>query len=89
MIPTRRFLMKYAIIIPDGCADEGQESLGGRTPLEAANVPAMDSVAAAGVVYCIVLALIGGFSQPDMALVWRLIPLDQLRARLRPGTAGQ
>ena len=25
--------MKYAIIIPDGCADEPQESLGGKTPL--------------------------------------------------------
>jgi 2,3-bisphosphoglycerate-independent phosphoglycerate mutase len=42
--------MKYAIIIPDGCADEPQESLGGKTPLEAADVPAMDAVAAAGVV---------------------------------------
>jgi 2,3-bisphosphoglycerate-independent phosphoglycerate mutase len=42
--------MKYAIIIPDGCADDAQESLGGRTPLEAARVPAMDAVAAAGVV---------------------------------------
>jgi len=42
--------MKYAIIIPDGCADEPQDSLGGKTPLEAAQVPAMDAVAAAGVV---------------------------------------
>ncbi|HID77591.1 MAG TPA: cofactor-independent phosphoglycerate mutase [Planctomycetaceae bacterium] len=42
--------MKYAIIIPDGAADEPQESLGGKTPLEAAHVPAMDRVAAAGVV---------------------------------------
>ncbi len=42
--------MKYAIIIPDGCADEPQDSLGGRTPLQAARVPAMDAVAAAGVV---------------------------------------
>ena len=42
--------MKYAIIIPDGCADESQSSLGGRTPLQAANVPNMDAVAAAGVV---------------------------------------
>lgn len=42
--------MKYAIIIPDGCADEPQESLGGRTPLQAANIPAMDEVAATGVV---------------------------------------
>ncbi|MBA2113702.1 cofactor-independent phosphoglycerate mutase [Bremerella alba] len=42
--------MKYAIVIPDGCADEPQESLGGKTPLEAANVPNMDAVAKAGVV---------------------------------------
>jgi 2,3-bisphosphoglycerate-independent phosphoglycerate mutase len=42
--------MKYAIIIPDGCADEPQEVLGGKTPLEAARLPAMDAVAAAGVV---------------------------------------
>lgn len=42
--------MKYAIIIPDGCADEPQESLGGRTPLQAAKLPAMDAIAAAGVV---------------------------------------
>ncbi|OHB68752.1 MAG: cofactor-independent phosphoglycerate mutase [Planctomycetes bacterium RBG_13_63_9] len=42
--------MKYALIIPDGCADEAQESLGGKTPLEAACLPAMDDVAAAGVV---------------------------------------
>ena len=42
--------MKYAIIIPDGCADEPQESLGGRTPLQAADIPAMDAVALAGVV---------------------------------------
>ncbi len=42
--------MKYAIIIPDGSADEPQDSLGGRTPLQAAQLPAMDAVATAGVV---------------------------------------
>src|SRR5262245_43532809 len=42
--------MKYAIVIPDGCADEPQESLGGRTPLQAANTPHMDALARAGVV---------------------------------------
>ncbi len=42
--------MKYAIVIPDGCADEPQESLGGKTPLAAARIPAMDEVAALGVV---------------------------------------
>jgi 2,3-bisphosphoglycerate-independent phosphoglycerate mutase len=42
--------MKYVLIIPDGCADEPQESLSGKTPLEAAHIPCMDAVAAAGVV---------------------------------------
>ena len=42
--------MKYAIIIPDGCADEPQETLGGQTPLQAAETPNMDAVAAGGVV---------------------------------------
>ena len=40
--------MKYVIVIPDGCADEPLEALGGRTPLQAADLPAMDSVASAG-----------------------------------------
>jgi 2,3-bisphosphoglycerate-independent phosphoglycerate mutase len=42
--------MKYAIIIPDGAADEAQQELSGRTPLEAAHTPNMDRVAAMGVV---------------------------------------
>ena len=42
--------MKYAIIIPDGCADEPQDALQGRTPLEAADVSAMDAIAASGIV---------------------------------------
>ncbi len=42
--------MKYAIVIPDGCADEPQESLGGKTPLQAARTPNMDRVARTGVV---------------------------------------
>lgn len=40
--------MKYALIIPDGCADEPQAALGGRTPLQAAHKPHMDEVAARG-----------------------------------------
>jgi 2,3-bisphosphoglycerate-independent phosphoglycerate mutase len=42
--------MKYALIIPDGAADERQEVLGGRTPLEAASTPHMDAVARDGLV---------------------------------------
>ena len=37
--------MKYAIVIPDGCADEPQASLANRTPLQAADTPAMDEIA--------------------------------------------
>jgi 2,3-bisphosphoglycerate-independent phosphoglycerate mutase len=42
--------MKYAIVIPDGCADEPQEALGGKTPLRAAHKPNMDRIARTGVV---------------------------------------
>jgi 2,3-bisphosphoglycerate-independent phosphoglycerate mutase len=42
--------MKYAIIIPDGCADEPQAALSGKTPLQAAHTPNMDRVVRAGVV---------------------------------------
>lgn len=41
--------MKYVIVIPDGAADETQASLGGKTPLEAANIPHMDAIARAGI----------------------------------------
>jgi 2,3-bisphosphoglycerate-independent phosphoglycerate mutase len=40
--------MKYAIVIPDGCADEPQDSLGGKTPLQAAHKPHMDRIARTG-----------------------------------------
>jgi 2,3-bisphosphoglycerate-independent phosphoglycerate mutase len=42
--------MKYAIVIPDGAADEPQESLGGKTPLEAARTPNMDRIVTMGVI---------------------------------------
>src|ERR1022692_2109828 len=42
--------MKYVIIIPDGCADEPQASLGGKTPLQAARKPHMDRIARMGLV---------------------------------------
>ncbi len=41
--------MKYAIILPDGCADEPIPALGNKTALEAANLPNMDAVVAAGI----------------------------------------
>ena len=40
--------MKYVVCVPDGCADEPVDELGGRTPLEAANTPVLDALAARG-----------------------------------------
>src|SRR4051812_42090163 len=40
--------MKYAIVIPDGASDEPQDSLGGKTPLQAADTPEMDRIAREG-----------------------------------------
>jgi 2,3-bisphosphoglycerate-independent phosphoglycerate mutase len=40
--------MKYAIILPDGAADEPLPQLDGRTPLEVAHLPNIDSIAKAG-----------------------------------------
>jgi 2,3-bisphosphoglycerate-independent phosphoglycerate mutase len=41
-------VMKYAVLIGDGMADYPIEKLGGRTILQAARTPAMDSIAARG-----------------------------------------
>lgn len=38
--------MKFLVLVPDGCADEPVDALGGRTPLEAAHVPHLDALAA-------------------------------------------
>src|SRR5438445_12164766 len=40
--------MKYAIIIPDGAADDSLKELGGKTPFEAADIPNMDWIATHG-----------------------------------------
>lgn len=42
--------MKYAIVIPDGAADEPQSLLGEKTPLQAAKLPNCDRVVERGVV---------------------------------------
>jgi len=42
--------MKFALVIPDGVADEPQPILGGKTPLQAARIPNMDEVARMGIV---------------------------------------
>ena len=40
--------MKYFVLIPDGAADEPQESLGGKSPLEYASLPTLDRLAGQG-----------------------------------------
>ncbi|MBT4885988.1 MAG: phosphoglycerate mutase, partial [Planctomycetaceae bacterium] len=42
--------MKYFVLIPDGAADEQQESLGGQTPLAAASTPMLERLAKRGTV---------------------------------------
>ena len=38
--------MKYLVLIPDGMADEPVAELGNKTPMQAANKPMMDKLAA-------------------------------------------
>ncbi|MBQ6949329.1 MAG: phosphoglycerate mutase, partial [Firmicutes bacterium] len=40
--------MKYLIVVPDGAADEPIEALGGKTPLQTANMPHIDALAKLG-----------------------------------------
>jgi 2,3-bisphosphoglycerate-independent phosphoglycerate mutase len=40
--------MKYVVCVPDGCADQPVDELGGRTPLEAASMPTLAALAARG-----------------------------------------
>ncbi len=40
--------MKYLVLVPDGAGDEKIEELGGKTPLEAADLPFIDGLAARG-----------------------------------------
>ena len=40
--------MKYVVCVPDGCADEPLDSLGGRTPLEVASMPTLRALAGRG-----------------------------------------
>lgn len=47
--PSSQRRPKRAVVIMDGAADEPQEALGGRTPLQAARTPNSDEIARAGV----------------------------------------
>jgi 2,3-bisphosphoglycerate-independent phosphoglycerate mutase len=43
-------IVKYVVCVPDGCADEPLVELGRRTPLEVAQTPVLDALAARGTV---------------------------------------
>ena len=42
--------MKYVVCVPDGCADEPLDALGGRTPLDVASMPTLTALARRGTV---------------------------------------
>jgi len=46
MVPRSIGPVKYVVLVPDGCADEPNATLGGRTPLEAATMPHLAAMAA-------------------------------------------
>src|ERR671917_2917431 len=46
--PARLSPVKYVICVPDGCADQPIDALGGRPPLEVAATPTLDALAARG-----------------------------------------
>ncbi|MCP4589164.1 MAG: cofactor-independent phosphoglycerate mutase [bacterium] len=60
-------MMKYVLILPDGAADEPVEELDGRTPLEAADIPHMDWVAAHGRQGCLKTVPDGFTAASDVA----------------------
>ncbi len=47
---TSEVVVKYVVCVPDGCADEPVAALGGRTPLEVAEMPTLAGLAARGTV---------------------------------------
>ncbi|MBN2447283.1 MAG: phosphoglycerate mutase, partial [Phycisphaerae bacterium] len=59
--------MKYAIVLPDGAADEPLPQLDGRTPLQAADTPHMDAVARRGRVGRVVTVPDGFTAGTDVA----------------------
>ncbi len=59
--------MKYAIILPDGAADEPVRALEGKTPLQAATTPNMDRVATKGQVGTVVTVPNGYSPGSDVA----------------------
>ena len=61
--------LKYAVLVADGMADHPVKELGGRTPLEVARTPALDTIAARGIVGTIQTIPRGLPSSSDVAML--------------------
>jgi len=61
--------VKYCLVIPDGAADNPIDSLGGKTPLEAADIANMDAVARGGAVGTVVTIPEGFPPGSDVAIM--------------------
>lgn len=59
--------MKYLIVLTDGAADEPQTALGGKTPLEAANMPRANLLASLGTVGMVTTVPVGMAPGSDTA----------------------
>ena len=59
--------MKYILVVPDGMADDPLEELDGKTPLQAARTPEMDSLAEQGTVGMVQVTPIGMYPGSDAA----------------------
>jgi len=59
--------MKYLVLIPDGMADEKIESLGNKTPMEAADKPTMDALAKVSTVGTVLNVPVGMVPESDTA----------------------
>jgi 2,3-bisphosphoglycerate-independent phosphoglycerate mutase len=56
--------MKYIFLVPDGAADDPLPELDGKTPLEAARTPNLDSLAAKGKVGSVLTVPDGMYPAP-------------------------
>jgi 2,3-bisphosphoglycerate-independent phosphoglycerate mutase len=83
---------KYVIVVPDGAADEPIESLGGQTPLEAAQTPNMDRISRQGrlgLVRTVPDGLEPGSDVAQMSLLgYDPLPSSGAPSRRRPATCG-
>ena len=85
---------KAVIFLPDGMADEPLKELGGKTPLEYAHTPGMDSIAGVGAAFVMVKtpelsadsvieALNRGDYYPTLGVILEEISFENRRLRVK------